>query len=75
MPEPKQPRRPRIVVTPDDAMIDVTRRIKLRDFPAGAVRLHTTLREADGSLWRSQATFLTDGGDLDLDRAVPESGD
>jgi hypothetical protein len=75
MPEPQQPRRPRIVVTPDDAMIEVMRRIELRGFPAGAVRLHTTLREADGSLWRNQATFLTDGGDLDLDRAVPESGD
>jgi Acyl-CoA thioester hydrolase/BAAT N-terminal region len=75
MAEPEQPRRPRIVVTPDDAMIDVTRRIELRGFPAGEVRLHATLREADGSLWRSEATFLTDGGDLDLDRAAPDSGD
>jgi hypothetical protein len=75
MPELKQPRRPRIVVTPDDDMIDVTRRIELLGFPAGGVCAHTTLREADGSLWRSQATFLTDGGDLNLDRAVPESGD
>ena len=32
MPEPKQPRWPRIVVTPDDAMIDVTRRIELRGY-------------------------------------------
>jgi dienelactone hydrolase len=75
MVEPKQPRRPRIVVTPDDTMIDVTRRIELHGFPAGEVRLHATLREADGSLWRSQATFLTNGGDLDLDHAAPESGD
>jgi dienelactone hydrolase len=75
MPASIQPRRPRIVVTPDDAMIDVARRIELRGFPAGAVRLHTTLREADGSLWRSQATFASDGGDIDLDHAAPESGD
>ena len=73
--ESKQPRRPGIVVTPDDAMIDVPRGIELRGFPAGEVRLHATLREADGSLWRSQATFLADDGDLDLDRAAPESGD
>jgi hypothetical protein len=30
MPEPTQPWRPRIVVTPEDAMIDVPRRIELR---------------------------------------------
>ena len=75
MAEPKQPPRPRIVVTPDAAMIDVTRRIELRGFPAGKVCLYATLREADGSLWRSQATFLANGGDLDLDHVAPESGD
>jgi hypothetical protein len=63
------------VVAPDDAPSDVARRIELSGFPPGGIGLHATLREADGSLWRSQPTCPADGGDLHLDLAAPESGD
>ena len=66
---------PQIVVTPYQALIDVPRRIVLRGFPAGPVRLEATLRETDGGVWQSAATFTCDGGDIDLDAVAPDSGD
>jgi hypothetical protein len=71
MPKPKQ--RTRIAKTPDDALIDVTRRIELHGFPPGKISRNATLREAAGSLWRGRPTVLTDGADLDP--IAPESGD
>jgi hypothetical protein len=53
---------PLIRVHPATALIDVCRSIQLHGFlPAQPVEVAATLREHDGRVWRSCATFLTDG--------------
>jgi dienelactone hydrolase len=66
---------PQIIVTPVDGLIDTPRRLVLRGFRHGVVRLQATVREADGSVWQSEAWFTSDGADIDLDQVKPDRGD
>ncbi|WP_144633975.1 acyl-CoA thioesterase/bile acid-CoA:amino acid N-acyltransferase family protein [Bordetella genomosp. 13] len=67
---------PAIDISPAVALSDVTRRITLSGFPAGAeVLVSATSRQADGRLWQSRASFRADGqGAVDLSAAQPLSG-
>ena len=67
---------PRIVVTPDDAMIDLPRVIRAEGFaPRSAVEITATLVQNDGTTWRSRATFLADAaGRVDLATSAPLNG-
>jgi dienelactone hydrolase len=69
---PEQP--PQILASPADALIDTPRRIVLRGFPPGVVRLQAILQEADASVWQSEAWFTGDGADIDLDQVAPDRG-
>jgi hypothetical protein len=67
---------PLIRVDPATALIDVCRSIQLQGFlPAQPVEVVATLREHDGRVWRSCATFLTErDGSVDLATTAPVSG-
>ncbi|TCV98837.1 acyl-CoA thioester hydrolase/BAAT C-terminal domain-containing protein [Biostraticola tofi] len=59
-----------------DGLIDLARTIRAQGLAPGVARLTATLTHADGSLWRSTATFaVADNGELDLTSAVPLAGD
>jgi hypothetical protein len=66
---------PRIVVTPEDGLLDVPRAIRLEGFPpACAVTVEAVTRRA-GQEWRSRAAFLADAeGGIDLAAAAPLAG-
>ena len=67
---------PRVLVEPESAIIDVARHISLLGFaPGEAVTLIATLRQNDGSTWRSDAVFVADSeGSADLTTSAPVSG-
>jgi fermentation-respiration switch protein FrsA (DUF1100 family) len=63
-------------VTPQDALIDVPRRITVTGLAAGeAVTLETRTMRGPGIVWRASAGFVADAdGTLDLARDAPHSG-
>ncbi len=63
-------------VTPEDALIDVPRRIAVTALsPGEEVVLHTRTVRGPGVVWRSAATFRADArGEVDLERDAPVSG-
>jgi dienelactone hydrolase len=67
---------PTLVVEPAVALIDVPRAIRLEHFaPHQAVEVEASLTRADGTVWRSRASFVTDArGGVDLAQAAPTSG-
>lgn len=70
------PARPALVVEPAVALIDVPRAIRLEHFaPHQEVEIQASLTRADGTVWRSRASFVTDAqGRVDLAQAAPTSG-
>lgn len=66
---------PSITVTPERALIDVTREIRVSGFPAYAFITVTASMTMCGAPWRSQAVFVAGhDGSLDLSRDCPVSG-
>jgi len=66
---------PSITVTPEFALIDVTREIRIGGFPAYAFITVTASMTMCGAPWRSQAMFVAGhDGSLDLARDCPVSG-
>ena len=67
---------PGIVAEPYAATIDVARRISLHGFAAGeCVTVTATLRQTDGSTWRSEVFFNADAdGGIDVSMAAPIGG-
>jgi fermentation-respiration switch protein FrsA (DUF1100 family) len=63
-------------VTPDDALIDVPRRIAVNGAPPGArVTLASRTERAGGAVWHAEATFVADaGGTVDASRDAPVAG-
>ncbi|MEP6875972.1 MAG: acyl-CoA thioesterase/bile acid-CoA:amino acid N-acyltransferase family protein [Burkholderiales bacterium] len=63
-------------VTPEDALIDVPRRIAVKALsPGEEVVLHTRTVRGPGVVWRSAASFRADGhGEVDLQRDAPIRG-
>lgn len=63
-------------VTPEDALIDVPRRIAVAGLsPGEEVVLHTCTVRGPGVVWRSSAAFRADAhGEVDLQRDAPLSG-
>ncbi|MEO8132610.1 MAG: acyl-CoA thioesterase/bile acid-CoA:amino acid N-acyltransferase family protein [Betaproteobacteria bacterium] len=61
---------------PRVALIDVPRHVRLRDFaPRSPVTVTASLRQFDGTCWRSVAEFIADAqGEIDLARDQPASG-
>lgn len=65
----------RITVTPEFALIDVARDIRIDGFPAYAFITVTASMQMCGAPWRSQAVFVAGhDGSLDLGRDSPVSG-
>lgn len=67
---------PALIVEPVRGLIDVPRSIRLTQFqPNQPVKISASLTRADGSVWRSHASFIVDNdGSLDLGRAAPTAG-
>ncbi|MNK36484.1 hypothetical protein D3C87_550350 [compost metagenome] len=66
---------PRITVTPERALIDVERDIRIEGFPAYAFITVTARMDMCGAPWRSEAVFVAGhDGRLDLRRDCPVSG-
>lgn len=67
---------PFIRVTPDNALIDVRRRITLGGFtPYSIVQLNASTRWSDGSVWTSTNSYFTGAkGRVDLDNTCPLYG-
>lgn len=66
---------PSITVTPERALIDVAREIRVSGFPAYAFITVTASMTMCGAPWRSQAVFVAGhDGALDLARDCPVSG-
>ena len=66
---------PRITVSPERALIDVARDIRIDGFPAYAFVTVTASMRMCGAAWRSQAVFMAGhDGSLDLSRDCPVSG-
>ena len=65
----------RIVVHPEDALLDVPRAIRVEGFPpASTVTIEATTMRA-GQAWRSRAAFLADAaGGIDLAASAPLPG-
>ena len=65
-----------LTITPDIALIDVPRHIKLAGFAAGTpVVLTLTSRQIDGQIWRSENTYLADeAGNIDVASQAPTQG-
>ena len=63
-------------VTPEDALIDVPRRIAVTALaPGEEVVLHTRTARGPAGVWRSAATFRADArGEVDLQRDAPVGG-
>ncbi|MFY4022600.1 alpha/beta fold hydrolase [Achromobacter xylosoxidans] len=65
----------RITVSPETALIDVPRQIRIDGFPAYAFVTVTARMRMSGVPWRSQAVFMAGhDGSLDLARDCPVSG-
>ena len=66
---------PSITVSPERALIDVAREIRVNGFPAYAFITVTASMTMCGAPWRSQAVFVAGhDGSLDLARDCPVSG-
>lgn len=66
---------PRIIVTPERALIDVEREIRLEGFPPHSFVTITARMRMCGAAWRSDSVFLAGhDGSLDLRRDSPVSG-
>nr|WP_179400826.1 acyl-CoA thioesterase/bile acid-CoA:amino acid N-acyltransferase family protein [Burkholderia guangdongensis] len=65
-----------LTVTPDDALIDVPRRIALDGAPPGArVTLASRTERAGGAVWHAEASFVADArGSVDTSRDAPVDG-
>lgn len=68
---------PQLLVEPEEALVDVPRRIVLSGFSPGAsVVLRASLEHPDGSRWESDASFTADAqGQIDVGRNSPDRGD
>lgn len=59
-----------------DGLIDVSRKIRADGLASGRVRFIADFTHTDGSVWHSDAVFdVGDDGVLDLETAIPLSGD
>ncbi|MCW2482125.1 acyl-CoA thioesterase/BAAT N-terminal domain-containing protein, partial [Candidatus Symbiopectobacterium sp. NZEC135] len=59
-----------------DGLIDVSRKIRADGLAPGRVRFMADFTHTDGSIWHSDAVFdVGDDGVLDLETALPLSGD
>lgn len=72
---PRSTQAPAITVTPEVALIDVARTIRIDGFPAYAFITVTASMQMCGAPWRSQAVFMAGhDGSIDLARDCPVSG-
>lgn len=67
---------PRITITPSKALLDEPVQVSLSCFPASSpVTITASMYDDEGSLWTSQATFMSDAdGSLDLSTQRPLAG-